>query len=144
MFETLSAINPAEPNKITMSTVRFDPAKTTISIDGSATNSFTATDILKKTILNTKLRYNDGAEAQETALATEVTLSNVTYSEDSDGTKAVHFTLSFVYPEALISNAYKNVTIVTPSGSVDVTDSKTRVPDDLFSANKTITDKEGK
>ena len=144
VFETLSAINPAAPNNITMSTVRFDPSTTTIAIDGSATNSFTATDILKKTILNTKLRYNDGSETQEVALATEVTLSNVTYSEDSDGTKAVHFTLSFVYPEALTSNAYKNVTIVTPSGSIDVTDSKTRVPDDLFAASKTFSDKEGK
>ena len=42
----------------------------------------------------------------------------------------------------LVSNSYKNVTIVTPTGSIDVTDSKTRVPDGLFAASSSNDNKE--
>lgn len=143
VFEVLSAINPPAPNNITMSTVRFDPVEATISVDGWAANSFTATDILKKTILNTKLQYNDGASTQEVPLATEVSLTNASYLEQSTGEVALHFTLSFNYPAALTSNKYKNVAIVTPSGRIDVTDSKTHVPNDLF-ATSSSSDKEDK
>lgn len=142
IFEVLSVVNPSAPNNITMSTVRVDPVNATVSIDGTAANSFTATDILKKTILNTKLQYNDGSNTKEIELSTDVSLSNTSYSEEADGTTALHFTLSFKYPAELVSNSYKNVTIVTPTGSIDVTDSKTRVPDGLFAASSSNDNKE--
>lgn len=142
VFDVISAVNPAAPNNITMSNVRLDPETTTISIDGEAANSFTATDIMKKTILNTKIQYNDGSSTQEVPLATDVIVSNTSFSEETNGTSSLHFTLSFVYPAELTSNAYKTVTIVTPTESIDVTDSKTHVPEDLFAESSSTNNSE--
>ena len=133
--EVVSAVNPPAPNNIKISTIRFKPSETSIAIDGSAANSFTATDIMKKTILNTKIQYRDDSSTKEVPLASEVTITNTTYAQESDGSTALHFTLTFSYPKELTSNEYKNVTIVTPTSSIDVTDSKTHVPDGLFSSN---------
>ena len=135
VFEVVSAVNPPAPNNIKISTIRLKPSETSIAIDGSAANSFTATDIMKKTILNTKIQYRDDSSTKEVPLASEVTITNTTYAQESDGSTALHFTLTFSYPKELTSNGYKNVTIVTPTGSIDVTDSKTHVPDGLFSSN---------
>ena len=132
VFEVVSAVNPPAPNNIKISTIRFKPSETSIAIDGSAANSFTATDIMKKTILNTKIQYRDDSSTKEVPLASEVTITNTTYAQEST---ALHFTLTFSYPKELTSNGYKNVTIVTPTSSIDVTDSKTHVPDGLFSSN---------
>ena len=135
VFEVVSEVNPPARNNIKISTIRFKPSETSIAIDGSAANSFTATDIMKKTILNTKIQYRDDSSTKEVPLASEVTITNTTYAQESDGSTALHFTLTFSYPKELTSNGYKNVTIVTPTSSIDVTDSKTHVPDGLFSSN---------
>ena len=74
IFDVLSAINPAAPNDVKMSTVSLDPSETKLSIEGSAANSFEATDKLKKMILNTKLSYTDGDNRVQTVkLADDVT-----------------------------------------------------------------------
>lgn len=133
LFNLLSAINPAAPNDIHMTTVTLDPANKSIIIDGSAANSFEATDMLKKMILNTNLKYNDSDNKDvSTKLTDAVALSDTSYGEDSNGTKVLRFKMTFVYPEQLFSNTVKNLRIETPTGSVDVTDSKLHVPDSLF------------
>lgn len=128
IFDVMAAVNPAPPNDIRMSTVTFDPGNKTITIEGSAARSFTATDILTKTIVNTNVETDMG----KTPLAKSVVLSDTSYGQDASGAKVLRFKLSFKYPKDLFSNVAKSVTIVSPTGSIDVTDSKLHVPDDLL------------
>ena len=133
IFSVLEAVNPPAPNDIKMSTINLDPNETRLTIEGSATNSFEATDKLKKMILNTKITYTDSNnQAQSTKLASNVTVSDTSYGEDASGAKVLRFKLTFVYPEELLSNNSKNVRIEAPTGSTDVTDSRLHVPDSLF------------
>lgn len=143
IFDVLSAVNPQAPNNVAMSTVRHNAVEKTITIEGSAAGGFNAVDALKKTILNTKLKYTKDSESSDTPLSSSVTISNTAYTEDSGGEKKLTFTLSFVYPEELLSNKIKSLVIASPTGSVDATDSKTHVPDSLFEA-KSSNKKEGK
>ena len=143
IFDVLSAVNPQAPNNVAMSTVRHNAAEKTITIEGSAAGGFNAVDALKKTILNTKLKYTKDSESSDTPLSSSVTISNTAYTEDSGGEKKLTFTLSFVYPEELLSNKIKSLVSASPTGSVDATDSKTHVPDSLFEA-KSSNKKEGK
>jgi hypothetical protein cdiviTM7_02674 len=134
IFDTLSAVNPQAPNNVTMSTVRYNASEKTITIEGSTAGGFNAVDALKKTILNTKLKYTKDSESAETQLSSSVRITNTAYAEDSGGEKKLTFTLTFSYPEELLSNSVKSLVIVSPTGSVDVTDSKKHVPDSLFEA----------
>lgn len=134
IFDTLSAVNPQAPNNVTMSTVRYNASEKTITIEGSTAGGFNAVDALKKTILNTKLKYTKDSESTETPLSSSVRITNTAYAEDSGGEKKLTFTLTFSYPEELLSNSVKSLVIVSPTGSVDVTDSKKHVPDSLFEA----------
>ena len=122
IFDVLSAINPAAPNDVKMSTVSLDPSETKLSIEGSAANSFEATDKLKKMILNTKLSYTS-------------------YGEDASGTKVLRFKLTFTYPKELLANSSKNLRIEAPTGSTNVTDSRLHVPDSLFTPKATNKEK---
>ena len=128
IFDVLSAINPAAPNDVKMSTVSLDPSETKLSIEGSAANSFEATDKLKKMILNTKL-------------ADDVTVSDTSYGEDASGAKVLRFKLTFTYPKELLSNSSKNLRIEAPTGSTNVTDSRLHVPDSLFTPKATNKEK---
>ena len=142
IFDVLSAINPAAPNDVKMSTVSLDPSETKLSIEGSAANSFEATDKLKKMILNTKLSYTDGDNRVQTVkLADDVTVSDTSYGEDASGAKVLRFKLTFTYPKELLSNSSKNLRIEAPTGSTNVTDSRLHVPDSLFTPKATNKEK---
>ena len=142
IFDVLSAINPAAPNDVKMSTVSLDPSETKLSIEGSAANSFEATDKLKKMILNTKLSYTDGDNRVQTVkLADDVTVSDTSYGEDARGAKVLRFKLTFTYPKELLANSSKNLRIEAPTGSTNVTDSRLHVPDSLFTPKATNKEK---
>lgn len=134
LFDALSAINPQAPNNVKMTNVILDPTAKTISIEGTAANSYTATDAFKKTILNATISYTQDGTTATTPLTTDVTLGETSYGEDSSGNKVLRFKLTFSYPDQLFSNKVTNVSVVTPTGTIDVTDSKTRVPDSLFTS----------
>lgn len=133
VFQLLTAINPASPNDVKMTSVNLDPTSKTLTIEAIAKNGFQAADIFKKTILNTNVLYTADSTDSTVALTTDITLSDVSYGADTDGTKVLRFKLSFVYPQELFSNKVQSVKIVTPTGNTDVTDSKIYVPDSLFS-----------
>jgi hypothetical protein len=136
LFDILGGINPKDPNHVRISTVSLNPTDNSLSIEGSAANSFTATDAFKKTILNTKVVYTDKDGKEQTINLTDsVTLNNASYGTDTTGAKVLQFKLSFVYPKELFANTSTNVRIVSPTKVTDVTDSRTRVPDDLFSSS---------
>lgn len=134
MFDTLVAISPSAPNEIKISKVMIAPETTEMTIEGSTAAGFTATDVFRKTILNTKVYYQiSGQEGQEVPLTDDVVMGTTSYGEDGSGQRVLRFTLTFKYPAELLTNTGKNVRVESPSGQIDVTDSKTRVPDSLFS-----------
>ncbi len=144
VFDVLSGVNPKSPDNVVFSNVEVNPEDKTIKLDGSAENSYAAAEALKKTILNTKFAYRtkgDDGQEQRVPLTDEVTVFNTSYGEDASGKKMLRFTLSFIYPDSLFKNDIVNARIETPTGRVDVTDSRTRVPDSLF--GQRVESKEG-
>lgn len=132
IFDLLSAINPAAPNNVRMSTIAVDPLKKTITIEGSADEGFNAADAFKKTILNTKVAYTKNSKESTVPLSSAVTVPTTSFGEDASGKKVLRFKLVFVYPVELISNDTTNVRVESPTTTVNVTDSHMGVPDSLF------------
>ncbi len=139
LLDVVAAVNPPAPNDVKFSSIQLDPTTNTLSLEGMAANSFQATETLRKLILNTKVESGEG-EVMSTPLTDEVTISDASYGENSDGQRVLSFKASFIYPAGLFDNTFKNVRIVTPNSKVDVTDSRTRVPMTLFSAPATKTE----
>lgn len=135
LLDVLAAINPPAPNDVKLSKVTLDPTQNTITLEGSAVGGYPATDVFRKTILNTTVtaKQQGSDNAQETPLTSNVTLQDTSYGEDATGAKVVRFTIIFTYPDGLLDNRMSNVRISTPSARVDVTDSKTLIPDSMFS-----------
>ncbi len=137
LFDVLGAINPASPNDIKFSSVKLDPSTNTVSIQGSALNGYSATETFRKTILNTTIESGSGSDIKTVALTSEVAISETSYGQATDGSHVLRFTLSFVYPDGLFDNSLKNIKVVTPTAKTDVTDSRTRVPESLFTTQAT-------
>lgn len=133
LFDVLAAISPSAPNDIKISNVQLNPADKMLTIEGSAANGFAATETFRKTILNTKLESMADGQTTTVPLSEEVTMGETSYGEGADGSKVLRFTLSFVYPDGLFDNTLKSLRIITPTSAIDVTDSRTRVPESLFS-----------
>lgn len=135
LLDVLAAINPPAPNDVKLSKVTLNPAESSIILEGSAVGGYPATDVFRKTILNTtvsaKQQGNDMID--NTPLTSTVALQDTSYGQDASGSKVVRFTLTFNYPEGLFDNRMSEVKVSTPSAKVDVTDSKARVPDSMFS-----------
>lgn len=133
LFDILNAINPPSPNNMKFSTIKLDPSTSSITIEGSASNGFAATETFRKTILNTQIETTVDGSTTSAPLTSDVVISDTSYGEAADGSQVLRFTLSFEYPAGLLDNTMKSIRIVTPNSKVDVTDSKTRVPESLFS-----------
>lgn len=135
LLDILAAINPPAPNDVKLSKVTLDPTQNTVSLEGSAAGGYPATDVFRKTILNTKItaKQQGSANAQDIPLTSNVTLQDTSYGEDATGAKVVRFTIIFTYPDGLLDNRMSEVNVSTPSARIDVTDSKTLIPDSMFS-----------
>lgn len=84
-----------------------------------------------------KVKYTDSDnKQQQISLASDISTSDISYGEDSSGTKVLRFTLSFVYADELFSPNSKNVSIVV-STSGNVTDSYLGVPTSIFTDSAT-------
>ncbi|MFZ1258030.1 MAG: hypothetical protein WAQ25_01010 [Candidatus Saccharimonas sp.] len=132
IFDVLTAISPAAPNDIKISSLRLDPKMKTLMIEGSASNGYSATETFRKLILNTTVESGAGDKLVSIPLTDKVLMGETSYGEGANGGKVLRFSLSFVYPEGLFDNTRKDFRFVTPSDVTDVTDSRTRVPDSLF------------
>jgi hypothetical protein len=132
-FDMLTAINPPAPNQVTFSLVRLDSDTKTIRLEGQAPNGYTAADVLKKTILGTSISYRDESSgAKSVPLTDSVSTSELSYGEDANGKKVLHFTLTFVYDDALFARASEGA-LVVPPGRQNATDSFQHLPESLFS-----------
>lgn len=132
-FAILTAINPAAPNDIVVSSAKLDADTKTVTIDGQAANGYEAAELFKKTILSTKMTYKDIDGAQQSSLLTDdVSTSDISYGEDASGKKVLRFTMSFIYPDELFARSSGDAVIERP-GRQNVTDSYLRIPQSLFS-----------
>lgn len=136
LFVVINAINPAEPDSVTFSSVKLDPASKIVTLEGSAAGGYPAVEALKKTIESTKFEYTAKGSDQNTSepLASSVGIENTSLGEDNSGAKVIRFTINFEYAEDLFVNTVSNAKIVSPTAKIDVTDSKIRVPESLFQA----------
>lgn len=134
LFNIITAISPLAPDDVKISSVHLEPSSNTLTIQGTAANGYAATDVFKKTILNTKITYDVNGNTTTVKLTDDVTIPGTSYGEDASGAKVLRFELSFVYPEDLFKNTANNIQIITPAAQTDVTDSKLRVSDSLFGA----------
>lgn len=141
LLDVLGAVNPAAPNDVKYSKVSLNPTENTLTIEGSAIGGFSATETFRKTILNTKVEGKPLGSDQLTtvALSSDVELSDISYGIDSTGATVLRFKMVMKYADELFSNTLREVRIVTPTDKIDVTDSKTRVPDTLFTQSAAST-----
>ena len=136
IFDVVTAVNPVAPNNVSFSDIKVNPESKTITLEGSAVNGYSALETLKKTILNTKVQTTDGDKSSEVSLTKEIKDGDTSFGENSEGKKVLQFSFSFEYAEELLAPASNGtVSVLTPTGKVDVTDSRQGIPDSLFKSN---------
>ena len=136
IFDVVTAVNPVAPNNVSFSDIKVNPESKTITLEGSAVNGYSALETLKKTILNTKVQTTDGDKSSEVSLTKEIKDGDTSFGENSEGKKVLQFSFSFEYAEELLAAANNGtVSVLTPTGKVDVTDSRQGIPDSLFKSN---------
>lgn len=136
IFDVVTAVNPVAPNNVSFSDIKVNPESKTITLEGSAVNGYSALETLKKTILNTKVQTADGDKSSEVSLTKEIKDGDTSFGENSEGKKVLQFSFSFEYAEELLAPANNGtVSVLTPTGKVDVTDSRQGIPDSLFKSN---------
>ena len=136
IFDVVAAVNPVAPNNVSFSDIKVNPESKTITLEGSAVNGYSALETLKKTILNTKVQTTDGDKSSEVSLTKEIKDGDTSFGENSEGKKVLQFSFSFEYAEELLAPANNGtVSVLTPTGKVDVTDSRQGIPDSLFKSN---------
>ena len=136
IFDVVTAVNPVAPNNVSFSDIKVNPESKTITLEGSAVNGYSALETLKKTILNTKVQTTDGDKSSEVSLTKEIKDGDTSFGENSEGKKVLQFSFSFEYAEELLVPANNGtVSVLTPTGKVDVTDSRQGIPDSLFKSN---------
>lgn len=136
IFDVVTAVNPVAPNNVSFSNIKVNPESKTITLEGSAVNGYSALETLKKTILNTKVQTTDGDKSSEVSLTKEIKDGDTSFGENSEGKKVLQFSFSFEYAEELLAPANNGtVSVLTPTGKVDVTDSRQGIPDSLFKSN---------
>ena len=136
IFDVVTAVNPVAPNNVSFSDIKVNPESKTITLEGSAVNGYSALETLKKTILNTKVQTTDGDKSSEVSLTKDIKDGDTSFGENSEGKKVLQFSFSFEYAEELLAPANNGtVSVLTPTGKVDVTDSRQGIPDSLFKSN---------
>lgn len=130
LFDAVLAVNPPAPNDIKLTGIKLDPSEQRITLEGSAANGFIALETFKKTILKTYIQI--GSQENQIDLATNITPGDTGFGENAEGQRVLRFSFTFSYPEELFAVSKDPVTIVTPTGRTDVTDSRLGVPQSLF------------
>lgn len=126
-------VDAVKPQSVKISTLRVSPEDTTLYVEGVAEDGFSALEAFKKTIMNTSIELGSKGDIKEVVLTKEVVGGETNFGEDASGSRVLRFSFSFEYPEELFVASNELLAIKTPTGRVDVTDSKLGVPESLFS-----------
>ena len=153
LIQVLTAIKTEGDNAVEFSGVGYDEATRTITIEGqtgaTVPNGFAALEGFQKTIPETLIAYreddgtcsinadgtatNDKCQVGDLAENKVVNVLEQSYGENEDGAKTTRFKVSFVLNSAALKFSTKGFVVKSPSRK-DVTDSRTKIPDDIFSA----------
>ena len=137
IFDLLNVIIPPAPNDVKISDLTIDSSANLITINGQAKNSYAAVEVFKKTIEGAKVKYNDiDNKPQEVTLASNLSISNTSYGEDSSGLKVLRFTINFEYAPELFAPEIRNVSVVVTTKG-NATDSYLGVPKSFFTDRAT-------
>lgn len=132
LFDVITAIIPPSPNDVKISSISIDSTKRVVSISGQASNGYSALETFKKTVERANIKYTDSNNKEiKTLLASNISMSNVSYGADTSGAKVLRFDLQFNYVAELFSVKSGNLTIVISDGG-NVTDSYLGVPMSIF------------
>jgi hypothetical protein len=132
LFDILAATNSPSPNNIMISNLKLDTESNTITIEAQALGGYRAAEIYQKTIERSAIRFLESGETQTVPLASNITVGDASYGQDSSGTRVLRFTISFEYAEEVFARELQNAQIIGPNRNTNVTDSYLRLPQGLF------------
>jgi hypothetical protein len=131
VFGVLQAIIPPAPNEVKVSSLTIDADTSTITFEGQ-TPTYPSLEAFKKTIAAAHVRFNDDQDQQQDiTLASDLSISNISYGEDASGAKVLRFNVAFTYAVELFSPMVVDPTIVLINGG-NVTDSYLGIPKSIF------------
>jgi hypothetical protein len=131
IFNILEAIIPPAPNSIQFSTLTVDSTTNTVTIEAQASNGYAAVDVFKKTIEGAQAQFTSNGSTQKIPMASNVSLGDTSYGQDSTQAKVLRFTMSFTYASELFAPSSSNLNISIAGGG-NATDSFLGVPTSLF------------
>ena len=133
LFDMLSAIVPPAPNDVKVSQLNVDTEEKTVRIEGQ-THGFDSMETFKKTLQSAVIeapKTADGDAVEPTFLASNVSTSDVSYGEDSDGQKVLRFVVTFTYADSLF-DAKTDAVSIKLSTNGNVTDTYLGLPKSIF------------
>lgn len=132
IFDMLAAVLPPSPNQVQISSLTMDAEAKSLRIEGQ-TPTYDTLEIFKKTIDGAVVTYLPEGSEEEMSdkLASDISISDVSFAEDANGAKVVRFTIAYTYPDSLFATQTPSIVIkLTNAGNV--TDSYLGVPRSIF------------
>ena len=140
VFDIVSAVTPPEPNGVSFSQITVSPSGSvgaddsdesatgagTLYLEGQ-TSGYTSMEIFKKTVSNTIIHLVKDGETVEVPLASNISTGDISYGEDSGGAKVLRFSISFEYPQELLSPSSTGISFKLKQNG-NVTDSYLGIP----------------
>lgn len=130
LFDVLSAVIPPAPNSVQVSNVSLDAETSTLTLEGQ-TKAYDSMEVFKKTLDSSLIVFTQDGTEQQIKLASDISTTNISYGENSEGNKVLRFTLSFKYADELFSAKVPAVTFKL-SVNGNVTDSYLGIPKSIF------------
>lgn len=147
--QIVTAISTTGANEVSFSSVSYDPATKTLSIEGQTPKGYSALEGFKKTVQETKIFYREKAKGESCTVSEanngengcfmedliadgeKINTKDGSLAEDENGQQVLRFSVSFVLNGRALLFETKDFAVKSPSKK-DVTDSKTIITDDIF------------
>jgi len=130
LFDVLSAVIPPAPNEVQVSLLSMNAEDSTIRLEGQ-TRAYDSMEVFKKTIDSSIIVYTENGEEKQVKLASDISMTDISYGANSDNQKVLRFTLTFKFPEELFSSKIPALTIKLNING-NVTDSYLGIPKSIF------------
>lgn len=130
LFDVIAAVTPPGENAIKFSKVNVNAADSTIILEGQA-SGFSATEVFRKTLDSAEFSFSQDGESKTVKLASNISMTEVSYGEDETGQRVLRFVLSFTYPTELFASTTGSP-VFKLSIDGNVTDSYLGIPRSLF------------
>ncbi len=102
VFDMLSGVTPTGDDSPQFSQISIDATEKVIRLEGQ-TIAYDSMEVFKKTVQSASIVYVEEEKQVVKPLASNVSLSDVSYGEEATGQKVLRFVLSFTYPDELFS-----------------------------------------